>query len=178
MANVKAGFYKQPQHVIDKLTQMKVHYKGVWAEMERKLGLAKGRLSMIIAGRAPVTQEFLDQVKAKSGVVIPMESPIVTQGIKAVDTFVATKLPGGGQAMKVPPGVTAASLGAMKLPEKYADPTAEVVAIGVAMHALSPDAEQLLIKLLKFHLGEDAYSPMVVVGAIQDIAILQGVRFT
>lgn len=173
MGSVEAGKYKNPPHVLQRLATMLVHYKGVWAEMERKLGLSRGKLSHIRTGRAPVTQELLDLIYEKSKVRIPLEPP----SSSGIDAYVAGKIP-------VPPGVTKESLGKMKTPaadpewqkvNPAAEVVAEVVAVGLAMQGLSHEAENLLVNLLKFRLGEETYSPRVVVGAIQDIASLKGV---
>lgn len=147
MANKKPGTYQNPPHVLAALKQLQHRYKNVQAEMERKLGLSKGRLSMIHTGRAPVTVEFLSHIKDKTGVVIPFESPVVAEAVKAVDEFVVS--------------VTE-------------DPSPKrVLAVVDAMERLTEEDVELLEKLINFRTNGEALNPRTAITAIQDITLLR-----
>ncbi len=82
--------FNNPEHVKAALRSLLPHYKNVWSELARKLGITPSRLSGIMHDRYPVTQEFLDLVREKTARLIPMTPPVETTGRKkAVEQVLA-----------------------------------------------------------------------------------------
>lgn len=155
MANAKPGTYQNPPHVIERLKGMLVRYKNVQAEMERRLKLSKGRLSMLFTGRALVTKEFLDVVHAKTGVSIPMEP----EKWLDADTLAAQR-ESVSTALNTPPPPTSMQ---------------KIMTVVNATNALDESDVELLETLINFRTGGENVGIRRVMRAIQDITLLKDV---
>lgn len=121
--------YRNPEHVKAYLRSRLVHFKNVWSEMARKLGMNPSRLSGIMHDRIPLTQETLDKINVVLRCDLKLEPPSVERAVlKAADDFAA---------------------------EKTGTPNlAKIMAVAEAAYELTDDEQELLVKLLEFGMSE------------------------
>lgn len=140
--------YRNPEHVKKALRDMLVHYKGVQAEMERKLDMSSGTLSKVFNDKIPVTQKFLDYIEERTKRKIPLEPPTEAT-VREAMSEVAAKL-------------TKVSF-------------ERIMNLAQAAELLTEEDEKLLETLIVYRVGAEAnVSPRKLILAIQDIVLLKG----
>lgn len=169
--------FPNPEHVKAYLRRILVHHKGVWAELARKLKISGSRLSKIMHDKVPVTQGFLDTIKATFGVELTLEPPEEPKVPKVTAVVTDQPLSSTRRVIPVPLGVTADFMEAAKPDFKAVAPTAveQVMRVVEAANALFDDGTELLENLIAFRTGGEAMSPAKAVSAIQAISVLKDV---